>query len=331
MDETARFLFDQGLAETTRKRYDAVWKRYSEWCTGLMEAPLPVTEAKATGYVVTLTCEGLQAGSIKHHLAGLRQGQVKAGLPAPMWKDMAKLEQIRKGIARNSAINGKEALQRDPVKWHHMQAMQVAWEKAGDKGVMLWAAACLCFFGCLRAGEALAPEKGEFDPKAHLGWDNVELEDIKSPSKIRVRIKESKTDRLRKGAFVTLGRGEGRICPVKALLNFMVIRKAGPGPFFVDARNRGLTRKVFVEEVKKALVSEGMSDKGISGHSFRIGAAMTAALNGATDEEVKALGRWRSREYKGYIRAESEMQAASAKKLTGTQKRPGEKRNSHQS
>ncbi len=63
--------------------------------------------------------------------------------------------------------------------------------KMGDKGVMLWATACLCFFGCLRAGEALAPEKREFNPKVHLGWEDVELEDIRSLSKIRVRIKES--------------------------------------------------------------------------------------------------------------------------------------------
>ncbi len=203
--------------------------------------------------MVTLACEGLQAGSIKHHLAGLRQAQVKAGMPGPAWSDMAKLNQIRKGIARNGAVNGKEKLQRDSVKWQHMQAMQNAWAKMGDKGVMLWETACLCFFGCLRAGEALAPEKREFNPKVHLGWEDVELEDIRSPSKIRVRIKESKTDRLRQGTFVTLVRTDKPVCPVTTLLKFMVIRKAGPGSFFMNTERIGLTRRAFVDEVKKAL------------------------------------------------------------------------------
>ncbi len=68
-------------------------------------------------------------------------------------------------------------------------------------------------------------------------------------------------------------------------------------------------------EVRKALAEKGMPDVGISGHSFRIGAATAAAESGATDE-VKALGRWKSRESKDYIRREEGEQAASAKKWT---------------
>ncbi len=69
-------------------------------------------------------------------------------------------------------------------------------------------------------------------------------------------------------------------------------------------------------EVKKVLTAKGITSAGISGHSFRIGSATAAALSGATDEEVKALGRWRSREYRSYIRREEGDQAASAKKWT---------------
>ncbi len=57
--------------------------------------PLPVTEEKAIGYVVSLAAEGVQAATIKYHLAGIRQAQVKAGLGAPDWGAMAKLSQIR--------------------------------------------------------------------------------------------------------------------------------------------------------------------------------------------------------------------------------------------
>ncbi len=50
------------------------------------------------------------------------------------------------------------------------------------------------------------------------------------------------------------------------------------------------------------------------GHSFRIGAATAAAAGDAS--EVKALGRWRSREYKSYIRREGSEQTGAARKLT---------------
>ncbi len=307
---------DMSIAGHTRRRYAAAWERYSVWCRSLGEEPLPVTEDKALAYVAVLAGEGLKAGTVKYHLAGLRMAQIKAGMRAPDWSTMDRLTQLKKGLARMEAVGGGSPQAREPVKWVHMRAMQSAWRSKGERGTMLWAAACMCFFGCLRAGEALAPESGEFDAKAHLSWEDVQLDKAKSPGWIRVRIKESKTDRMRVGAYVTLHRTDRDICPVRAVLEFMVCRGAGPGPFFSGKDGGSLTRRGFVVEVRKALGESGIPESGISGHSFRIGAATAAAAGGASDDEVKALGRWTSREYKGYIRREGGDQASSAKKWT---------------
>ena len=317
MEEAVGAAIDFSIAEPTRRRYASAWKRYSDWCGSLREDPLPIMEDKAMAYVVTLAREGLKAGTVKYHLAGMRMAQIKAGMAAPDWGTMDRLTQLRKGLARMELVGKRDNLRREPVKWRHMRAMQAAWTTKGEKGKMLWAAACMCFFGCLRAGEALAPEGVEFDAKAHLSWGDVQLEDAPSPKWIRVRIKESKTDRMRVGAFVTLHRTDLDVCPVRAVLDFMVSRASGPGPFFTGRDGVGLTRRDFVVEVRKALVERGIPEAGISGHSFRIGAA-TAAAGGASEEEVKALGRWRSREYKGYIRREEGDQASSARKWTET-------------
>lgn len=324
MEQTVDGLLDLAVAGTTLKRYVSVWKRYTEWCGGLGEQPLPVTEELAMGYVVSLARDSMKAGTIKYHLAGLRMVQVRAGMAPPDWGAMARLSMLRKGLARAQATGDAEKLHREPVTWKHMAALKTVWDGDGERGVMLWAAACTCFFGCLRAGEALAPEAGHFDDKAHLSWEDVQMEQVPSPRWIRVRIKESKTDRLRKGAYVRLPRTDADICPVVAVLRYMAARKAGPGPFFRTEGGRGLTRRVFVSEVKAALVKHGIPHQGISGHSFRIGAATEAARSGASDEEVKALGRWRSREYRGYIRREEGDQAAAANRLTrsGAQVKP---------
>ena len=281
MGDVAAFLLNQGLSEATRRHYDSVWKKYSAWCEGLREAPLPVTEEKATGYVATLACEGVKAATAKYHLAGLRQAHIRAGLAPPEWGKMARLAQTRRGLERWEALNGAGKLVRHPVKWHHMRAMQEGWGTMKEKGNMLWAAACLCFFACLRAGEALAPEHGKFDEGAHLTWNDVEVGTRSGNEVIRVKIKESKTDRLRKGAFVLLESTGGEICPVNAVLKFMIDRRAGPGPFFMDKEKVGLTRREFVKEVKDALERKGLPSEGISGHSFRIGAATAAAAGGA--------------------------------------------------
>ncbi len=307
---------DRSISERTRRRYAAAWERYRTWCEGLEEDPLPVTEEKIVPYVMSLAKDGLKNGAVKYHLAALRMAHIKAGLRAPVWSEMGRLGQLRKGLIQKSMVDGEKGLVRNPIRWFHMQTLREAWRGDGDRGCMLWAAACMCFFGCLRAGEALAPEFGEFDAKAHLAWEDVMLERAASRKCIGLRIKESKTDRQRAGAMVTLHKTGTDICPVESVLRFMVTRGAGPGPFFTDREGVGLTRRVFVEEVRKALAKKGASVEGISGHSFRIGAATAAAESGATAEEVKALGRWKSGAYSGYVRREEGGQTSAGKKWT---------------
>ncbi len=307
---------DASIAPLTLRRYASAWGKYSAWCKDLGEEPLPVTEDKALAYVALLAKQGMKKGTVKYHLAGLRMAQIKAGMRAPDWSEMDRLTQLKKGLARLEAVGGNRGHAREPVREIHMRAMLDVWTSKGQRGTMLWAAACMCFFGCLRAGEALAPESGVFDRGAHLSWEDVQLDSDRSSRWIRVRIKESKTDRLREGAWVTLHRTDTALCPVKAVLRFMVDRGAGSGPFFKDGNGSGLTRRDFVAEVRRALVEKGLPEVNISGHSFRIGAATAASAGGASEDDVKALGRWRSREYRGYIRDEGGKQASSAKKWT---------------
>ncbi len=68
--------------------------------------------------------------------------------------------------------------------------------------------------------------------------------------------------------------------------------------------------------MKEALRRCGLSAEGISGHSFRIGAATEACQNGASEEQLKSLGRWSSRAYRGYVRLGDEAQEKAARRLT---------------
>ena len=65
---------------------------------------------------------------------------------------------------------------------------------------------------------------------------------------------------------------------------------------------RFLTRQRFVDGVRSAIQEEGVDDSQYCGHSFRIGAATTAARQGLEDSMIKMLGRWRSLAYLEYIK-----------------------------
>ena len=103
-----------------------------------------------------------------------------------------------------------------------------------------------------------------------------------------------------------MGRTNSELCPVAAVLAYMVERQSFPGPFFKFVDGRYLTRARFVSEIRAALQAAGVPDSGYSGHSFRIGAATTAALNGVPDSLIKTMGRWESSAYTLYIRTPRE-------------------------
>ncbi len=277
MARSAAVYFSKGIAPKIERRYEGVWRRYEDLCRRMGEDPLPVTENKAIAHIMTVADEGVQASTVNHHLAGLRQGQIGAGLLAPSWAAMARLGQVRRGIARRTAEKGQVGLVRDPVTPVHMEALWKTWGRQGNIGVVLWAAACTYYFECLKAGEALAPDDRNFDKAAHLTFKDVTVDVLEKPQIVTLYIKESKTDMLRKGAKVTLGRTGHDICPVKAVLRYMVQRKDGEGAFFRLEEGKPLTRRAFVGEVKIALETAGMANEVISGHSFHIGAATAAA------------------------------------------------------
>ena len=86
----------------------------------------------------------------------------------------------------------------------------------------------------------------------------------------------------------------------------MVARGPSHGAYFTYGNGKVLTRDRFVEDVRSALARAGVDASLYSGHSFRIGAATTAAAQGIPDLLIKTMGRWESSAYTLYIRTPKE-------------------------
>ena len=63
-----------------------------------------------------------------------------------------------------------------------------------------------------------------------------------------------------------------------------------------------LTRSSVIKLLRDSARSAGLPYRSLKGHSFRIGAASTAAAAGFPDFLIKVLGRWSSDCYQLYIR-----------------------------
>ena len=201
------------------------------------------------------------------------------GYGDPNIGSMARLEQVMKGIKSTQAKDpGGKKLRRLPITPELLQKLKDSWFRgSGKDGCMLWAAATLCFFGFLRSGEITVPSDTTYDEGAHLGFRDVAVDNLQDPKSVRVRIKASKTDPFRMGVDVYVGKTGNQLCPVAAMLAYLIARGAGPGPLFRFQDGKPLTRVRLVAKVREALAAAGVDHTPYSGHSFRSGAATTAA------------------------------------------------------
>ena len=85
------------------------------------------------------------------------------------------------------------------------------------------------------------------------------------------------------------------------MLDYLNMRGMSAGPLFKFEDGRQLTHQQFVDELCKGLKLTGIYQEKYCGHSFRSGAATTAAARGVEDSIIKTLGRWESLAYLRYV------------------------------
>ncbi len=227
-----------------------------------------------------------------------------AGFGDPVFTNMPILEYLSKGIKSFQAKQGRVPQRtRLPVTPSILRKLREVWDRQphNPDHIMLWAACTTCFFGFLRSGEITTPPN-QFDPGAHLAFGDVTLDSPSNPTLAQVNIKASKMDPFRVGVSIYLGRTGNLLCPVSALAAYLAARGGEPGPFFKFANNRPLSRDLLVKHLREALKLAGIDATKYSGHSFRSGAATTAAAAGLEDSLIKTLGRWQSSAYLLYVR-----------------------------
>ena len=236
-------------------------------------------------------------------MSAVRFLHIAEGEQDPFLPTLQRLHYILQGIKRSEAERGVEKRVRLPISPGILRKIKAVWETPPTQpdSVMLWAACCLGFFGFLRSGEMTVPSDKAYNPSCHLSLDDVAVDNPVAPQVLRVRIKQSKTDPFRKGIDLYMGKTATDICPVKAVLNYLVVRGKRPGPLFVYDDGTYLTRQRLVEALCHTVGKAGLNPDLYCSHSFRIGAATTAAEKGMEDSVIKTLGRWKSLAYLEYI------------------------------
>ena len=300
MDNSICILFNRGIAEATRKVYQSGWRHYGSFCTKFGFSPLPLTEYTLCRFAATLA-ESVGWGTIRSYLSALRFVQISMGFPDPSFSSFPRLSYLLKGIHRS--IPSSPRAKRLPITPAILKTMHTVWSQypVTFNKVMLWAACCMGFFGFMRAGEFTCRSPNT-PPDDTLSVSDISIDSRVNPQVLIVRLRHSKTDPFGAGVNLYLGRTGNTLCPVAAVLGYLAICPSTPGPLFHLQDGTPLSRTHLVTHIRDALSCAGIDASQFSGHSFRIGAASTAAQAGLNDSLIQMLGRWKSSAFTAYIR-----------------------------
>lgn len=260
---------------------------------------LPASEHILILFVADLS-QRVAYATVRTYLAGVRHLHVAAGMGDPM-SGRLKLELLLRGVKRGKPPRPNSRLPVTPMILRAILKV-LSREPKDENNVMFWAACCLGFSAFLRSGEFTVTSAKVFDPDRDMSPNDIAVDSIEGPKRMYVRVKGSKTDQTRQGVTLVVGRTGNELCPIAAMLPYLVIRGKEEGPLFRWKDKKALSREDLVIRLRKVLRQAGIDCRRFSGHSFRIGAATTAAARGISDSTIQTLGRWASDSFTRYIR-----------------------------
>ena len=287
-------ILEKTLAYNTTRNYNRSQKNYFEYCKMNNLQLYPLHETNIMLFITQL--QPKSKSNIQTHISAIKHHATQAGYYHDF--DFPRLYMLSRAIKRMENNKNKKP-QRIPIT--PPEIVQIYTYLSHSKynkrdRSMLWTATNTAFFGFLRSSEYTSQYTTKFNPDTTLCYH-----DIKSKHNlIEINIKSSKTDPFKQGCTVKISRTYKNICPMSAMEHFLTIHPTKKGPLFMYSNGTNLTRQRFNDFLKTVFPRSTYGN--ISTHSFRIGAATTAAAAGLPKWLIQKLGRWNSDSFRTYIR-----------------------------
>ena len=292
-------LVNAAFASSTKLTYDQALRSFDAFRVGqALPQAWPAPQEHIVQFAAFLSLENKSHATARTYVAAISTFHKLKG-----WSDPTNnflLRKLLQGFARSK----KHTDSRLPITFDKLIQLGSNLHNICTDAyeVLLFKAAyTLAFFGFLRVNELVGQSKPDKISRAGL-----QLTDIQLGSILQVQLRASKTDQHGLGTKIQLQavHKAPAVCPVRAMRAYLASRPKNSNQLLVHFNSRPLTRYQFQAVLKKAALFLGWDTSRFSSHSFRIGAATTAANNGTPIEFIMKKGRWRSSAVTSYIRAD---------------------------
>ena len=293
-------LLNASLSGSTWNSYNRAIENFNRFrATYDLGLQWPAHETAIVSYIAYLSIEGWAHSTICLHLAAIAFYHKINSWPDPT--DSFIIKKLREGSRRSN----RSFDDRRPITFELLKRLQQVLPsvcKSNFEATLFRAAFLLAYFGFLRVGEyACASQKCD-------GSHVLSVQDISfDQACMYVRIRFSKTDQRGNSTLIRIEEMGDTVdlsmCPVRALRQYLAIRPKTAGlPLFLHFDSEVLTKHQVNRVLKLCVSVLGLATQDFSPHSFRIGAATSAAMQGVQEEAIKRMGRWRSNSVRTYIR-----------------------------
>jgi len=290
LTDTVAELAALAIAPSSRRTYSAAESRYFSFCQAHGRASLPGDDVTLSYFAAELS-RTLQPTSVRTYMSAIRNLHMELGCVYPSGPTTL-LSRVMRGVERSPSVRRHRLpitvpLLRDICRYVSMPRTRPEHDKA-----MLKAAFTLAVHGFLRCGELT---------------DGIRVQDIcitPDQSKLSVHLRSSKTDPDGVGHTILVGPSTDQlICPIAAMVDYLALRRQG-NLLFMYYNGQPLTTDAVTREIRDLLPLCGVTNvNAYASHSFRIGAATSAAMAGVPEHVIRVMGRWRSDVVHQYIRA----------------------------
>ena len=295
------YFLSSSIAPTTKRQYSSCLNRYLQFGQRYNLKVFPLYQQNVILFVSYISNSSIS--NIKIHIAAIKFYAHIHGYDTERHNlnSFHRLYLLLRGIKRTQGNNRKKT-KRSPITPELLKIIRFNLFNSSmiyEDKLMIWAAMLTAFFGFMRVSEYTSSGTLTYLPESTLCYQDMYIRNDTYNTHIDLLIKSSKSDPFRLGAVIRLSENNTELCPVNALKEYITHHPSKQGPLFAFQSKKFLTRRFLCKTLQQHLPE---NEKNFSSHSFRIGAATTAAAAGFPRWLIQSLGRWTSDCYRQYLR-----------------------------
>ena len=253
------------------------------------------------GFMASLYAKGKKSATIKGY-----SGQARSWIGLRGGPDMRRSAFLAGVWRRIKRLCGKDTCKKMAVTTRFMREVRKELDMETELGANLWCAALAAYCGLLRSSEYSIKKETQPPPMrdGEIKEGHNDYGDF-----VELYIGRSKGDQFGAGARTTVAAADNDedMCLVRAVRHMRSrFPKQGKDPAaFEEAPGKTLQYHTMTKLLRRVAVKLKMNKSWVGTHSLRAGGASALSRQGAPPWLIKAIGRWKSDAYEGYIRSSS--------------------------